>query len=139
MPAVFRKSCFHLSGRCTLTSCRSAKKNMPLIFKVAFPSFWVLHADVLSFCKVKHAMDLQKVAFPFFWALHASPSNHRPRPASYSCYCAPWPAAQGPACQPPTDLSPAMPVVHVTETQEYMNRVTNMLLQKVFPTFCASL
>ena len=43
MPLVFRKWCFHLSGRSRL----------------------------LSFCKVEHAIGLQKVVFPSFWALEA--------------------------------------------------------------------
>ena len=46
------------------SSCRSAQQTMPLIFrKVSFPSFWALHADVLSFCTVEHATGLQKVVF----------------------------------------------------------------------------
>ena len=50
---------------------------MPLIFrKVSLPSFWALHADVLSFCKVEHATGLQKVAFPSFWALEAPVALH---------------------------------------------------------------
>ena len=94
MPLVFRKWCFHLSGRSRLLSFCKVGHAMGLQ-KLAFPSFWALEAPVFLqsrtchwsseigvsiflgargsclFCKVEHAIDLQKVAFPFFWALHA--------------------------------------------------------------------
>ena len=47
VPLRFRKSCFHLSERCTLR--------------------------LLSFCKVEHTIAFQKVVFPSVWPLHASP------------------------------------------------------------------